>query len=698
MRQELTAFVMGFGLCAGAAADVPSHGAGYEESAFPAAMRAAEAARLQARCARVRARANWLDGRLDTAFGALSADTTERVRVEKRRLLRNRALAWAERWLGRGDATGLGFAEQSLADAAAINGMLEEELAEWAVAPRTENRPVVLNVRDYGAKGDGVADDAPAFVRACAAVRALGGRPSVLRVPAGTYRLASVQKPQRPTVSTPQGLTDSNPWALWAYGLFEDLENCAVTGDGPTNTFLRAGFFGRQVALVACRNTRFQGFELSMERVPFLEGEIESWDAESRTCVVRLDEGTLRPDDPSWTLTEYERPFGGEAIGVEYGKDGLQMRAAALLPWDRKTYEDLGDGRWRIPFQDRPSFAPYMRNVKPGGKLVLPNRTNAYGALLMSYCTGCTVEDVWVRTSRSSAFCSIRSVRGSFVRCRDFPLPGRSLSSNADACFVDPGAFVWQCRFENMCDDGLNVKSYGSWTDSGDRPNEVVHSIPLTVGGGDILSFFDPRTARYLGNRTPVCGDVLDQSGSNGWRRVSRFTQPLDGLRLGESIVHGSRLIGVGTYIGSCVFRNGRLTGCVIQTPCTLVEDVTFENIQDSGVRIGALGDYLEGPPPYNVQVRNCRIDGCKTGLSAWLRMRDRAKQTWFDLPGAPIRGLEFVGNAVAHAGRAAYDFSNVGDVRFMDNTVDGRAAGEADVKAARVENLRIGSERRNGR
>ena len=133
----------------------------YIESAFPVATRAAEAARLRDALVRERNRAQGVNRRLDAAFGALPTGALERVRAEKRRFLRERAFAFAETALTRGDATGLGFAEQSVADAATINGMLEEELADWAVAPRPANDPIALNVRDYGAAGDGVADDAP---------------------------------------------------------------------------------------------------------------------------------------------------------------------------------------------------------------------------------------------------------------------------------------------------------------------------------------------------------------------------------------------------------------------------------------------------------------------------------------------------------------------------------------------------------
>lgn len=54
-------------------------------------------------------------------------------------------------------------------------------------AELAERMPEALNVRDFGAKGDGKTVENAAFERAFAAVRALNGRPAVLKVPAGDY-------------------------------------------------------------------------------------------------------------------------------------------------------------------------------------------------------------------------------------------------------------------------------------------------------------------------------------------------------------------------------------------------------------------------------------------------------------------------------------------------------------------------------
>ncbi|WP_294481036.1 right-handed parallel beta-helix repeat-containing protein [uncultured Victivallis sp.] len=62
----------------------------------------------------------------------------------------------------------------------------EPDWKEWGSAPDFPVAGREWSVRDFGAVGDGVADDGPAFRRALAALPAEGG---VLKIPAGRYRI-----------------------------------------------------------------------------------------------------------------------------------------------------------------------------------------------------------------------------------------------------------------------------------------------------------------------------------------------------------------------------------------------------------------------------------------------------------------------------------------------------------------------------
>lgn len=600
----------------------------------------------------------------ESAGGVRPADvmSVDDVVVDRWRRLQNRARDFAERCRAKGDVESRMFAEQSAADAEELERMLREKAAYRATSPVRTKDPARLNVKDFGAKGDGRADDSAAFARACEAVRALRGRPCVLRIPAGTYRLAT-SRTLKP-VKTWSGMDCGDPWVLHGYCVFDSLDNCLIEGDGPTNTFLRAGLHDRQFMLLNCRNCTVRGVELALERIPYLEGRLETWDAATASGIVRLVPGSLAPDDESWQLGGFAK--SSECFGALFDARGLFIQNAAFLNWgpDRRC-EKLPDGRWRLAF-NRISYRWCLNAVRAGHSIVIPNRTNSFGAMHIFYCHHCTVEDVWVRTSRSSAFYGIRSRGTVYHRCRDFPPEGHLLASNADACFTDPGSFVYRCRFDSMCDDGFNVRTYADRLERTARQDEVVRRDFGPANPGDLALFADPWTGANLG-----LGRVVEDSApffrpGDGWYRTTRFAAPVPEKAVKGTFLYFPRQHGVGTVVSDCSFRNGRLSGLVLQSPCLLVEDCTFEHIGASGIRLGALGDYKEGPPPYNALIRGCHVTDCRTGITSWIRMCDETKTRWSKELASPIRGIDLIGNRFDSTVATPVSMKNATEVNEM--------------------------------
>lgn len=93
----------------------------------------------------------------------------------------------------------------------------------------------VLNVRSYGAVGDGVVDDTAAFQAAIAACIAAGARD--VYVPGGTYLL-----------SNPSATGAANPAVATARSAVQVADRCIIRGDGQTATILTGG--GKDVALI----------------------------------------------------------------------------------------------------------------------------------------------------------------------------------------------------------------------------------------------------------------------------------------------------------------------------------------------------------------------------------------------------------------------------------------------------------------
>ena len=195
---------------------------------------------------------------------------------------------------------------------------------------------------------------------------------------------------------------------------------------------------------------------------------------------------------------------------------------------------------------------------------------------------------------------------------------------------------------------------------------EIVHCDTGINFGGAVMTLADRRTAQYLGNLRLAHTDSIFQT-TNGWRRISRFTRPVDASVLERAYLYEPRQLGAGTIISGCAFRNGRLAGAVIQTPLVLVEDTVFSNIKNECVRLGALGDWHEGPPPYSVLIRNCRFSDSGTGVGSWLRMCDETKTVWHPVRSAPVRGIELVENHYANLDVADVSFRHAADVRRRD-------------------------------
>lgn len=646
----------------------------YEESAFPVETRAEESRRIAGELDAVVRRAEETDRIVDAAFAAIPADDFLRIRLAKRRELRGRTEAFARRYLKRGDATGLGFAEQATADLELFDRIFRDEAANVTVSPRPENNPTIFNLADFGAKGDGKTDDSGAFDRAFAAIRALGGKPSVLKLGKGRFFVNTIPVTPAYTSAFGQKLGSGYIRAnvpVWG------LRNCSIEGDGPEKTQLRFGVFEAQgIAFIDCRNCGFRNTEVSFEQQPFLEGEVVAVNrqADVQTVDVRLTPGSLRPDDPCWKPGSTR---GRESFGFEFTPDGELMQTARLLHWNCRAddrCENLGSGLWRLNFRrdfNPGNFDTQLKGIVPGGYLSIPNRCNYFPSISIADCIYMTIEDVWVRNSRAGAVDAYhRSHMTTFHRFRVFPREGFKLATDADGCFSAPGTFLYDCHFESMGDDGMNSLANMAIVHPSADGMEVASERDWgTNPVGSLVTFADPFTGRYLANRR-VRGEGSDESG----RKTTRLDRPVPASAEGK-VMFVPRFRGIGTIVSGCSWKNGRWTGVVIQTPDVIVENCRIFNLWQEGVRMSFLGDFNEGPPPYNVLVRNCAVEKCRDGVVGRYRHSADGRRTWANATAAPIRGIEVENCAFRNLSGAAFAFDHSGDCRFRGNTFENVSA-----------------------
>ena len=601
-------------------------------------------------------------------------------RIDKRLGIAFRLCDFAARQHALNDVSGLAYAQRALADLREFERYFIEEFELWKVYPRPDApvRPVVLSLADF--PGDGVTRR---FAKACDAVRALGGRPSILKIPAGEL-VFDERMEMPPFVCGRSGKRCADRNILHAQVPIYAITNCVIEGAGPDRTRFVFGVFESQgVRMIDCRNVTLRNVSCRYARTPFVQGTIKEVNAEEGSCVIVRDPGTLRPDDPSFAA------LPANMCASQFSPDGRLDRPASFM-FVARGCEDLGDDRFRIRFQtDRPGSQ--HRKLVAGQKLVIPSRNNFCHAVSATYSEFCNFENVHVYNSRSGAFSTHASRQTAFVRCRLEPMAGMLLSANADGLINASGTYMAHCAFRNQSDDGFNSMGRGGFVNAV-QDGAILHD-PLWRGAHDeLMVVFDPVRGVYRGNfrahgpqdivkwrgggcaKTPVGERVpstVQSYDSLGLARFSRQETGRAAMKLARLTVQPDHIYapnkdGIGSVVFDCRIENMRGCGIVLQGANMLVEDTTLSNVW-MGVRLGALVSYKEGPPPYNVLVRNNRIADVDIGICSQVQVSDgRAAKA------ATIRGCRFEGNSVSNARAAAFKMENLGHSSFAGNRVHG--------------------------
>ena len=151
---------------------------------------------------------------------------------------------------------------------------------------------MIFNVRDYGAKGDGVADDAEAIQLAIdAAIKAGPGR--TVSIPAGQYYLGEVRDGRD----------------KWSYFRIDgDPQRLTIAGAGPDKTTLLTGGNAQPFVVRSATDLTIRGFSVDWKTLNFTQGTIMAVDPANGTYRVKMDEGYAAPDAATFQGNDRYKP------------------------------------------------------------------------------------------------------------------------------------------------------------------------------------------------------------------------------------------------------------------------------------------------------------------------------------------------------------------------------------------------------
>ncbi len=464
----------------------------------------------------------------------------------------------------------------------------------------------VLNAKDFGAKGDGVADDRPALTKLFDAAAAAGAGAKVV-IPKGVYRMKSL------------GVTRK---AYAGHLLAKGLKDAEVEAEPGTVFLMTKRANGLMIS--NCDNTVFKNIAVDYDPLPFTQGKVVAFDRAKNTIDVLIDKGFPSPLDKGF--------IGKPARNRINFYDPKTRRRIRAIPinWVDKAF-DLGNGKIRIPLRNK--VRPYVK-VRAGLLFALISRggsSKGHGIFVQQ-----GRETKLYKTAVYSAYgcayalrdCDRAVMDGCLVTTK--PGTDRLMTTDADgihAKFNRRGPIIENCKIMYTDDDCVNIAGGSFRLCEQLAPNKIVVDIHGNRKVGDEYVFFDFKT-----------GNVLARAKSTGCRRVKwqkypKFELTLDrdlpeldtvkslnhqanwrlsiGARKGflkngsPAFIYNNSATGKGSIIRNNFFGHNWPRGIMIRANDALIENNTFEDILGPAIIAGHDLIWGEGPNSCGLKVVN---------------------------------------------------------------------------------------------
>ena len=449
-----------------------------------------------------------------------------------------------------------------------------------------------FNVHDYGAKGDGVHDDAPGINRAIQAAEAAGPGNTVV-VPAGRYRL------------TAAGETGAR-----YHLILRAADHLTVRGVGAVtlvNTVLGDGAFG----LYNSQICTVKNFTLTNADANFSQATVRAVDAAAKSIRLSIDPGYDELDRPGLSQPDQLKLF--PVSGSPAWNQGLQPRILG------KT--KLGPGQWLLTL-DTP-LGPEWINKKavywPGG--------SGFSFDVIG-CDTPTVSDIRDYPRLGNNGFAPRGCTG-LITFRNYvlgPPPGSGdlLAAAGVSQGVDNRGTLLldHCDWRGFDDDGVN--QLAPFAHIVAKPGPYRLSVAYDVYQvGDTVSVWD---WAYKHARERAQAKVVSVVKNGNGTETLTLDKDIAVGTVGPQVeTDRSRIMRDGidrlcdlSAVGSAIIRHCRLScrrarPILIKSRNALIEDCTIYDSHSPGIQAGAEMYWDEGPQTLNLTVRGCTFENIDT-------------------------------------------------------------------------------------
>lgn len=433
---------------------------------------------------------------------------------------------------------------------------------------------VTVNVKDYGAVGDGKAYDRDAVIAAFKAAAALAeaGTPSKLEFEAGkTYRINEKQD---------------------AFALFDldNISNFTIDGNGSTILFERPT--NSLINIEGCTNIKVKNIDVKYDERMIIWGYVKSVNEDGQSINIDIPEDSPLPADDAWA--QYYCTYAGDGPWIFGNIMDSTEAVPRFLPFDAlmiKSVEKVQGREYKVTFKS--SIAMYSSLIQEGDRFPFKSRWNSYDFgeynkygrpdfISVSYSKDVTFEGV--KTTNSLLMLAPMSHNQGRITLKDCEMslaPGAIITSSADGVHTSSnrfGVIIDNCTFENSFDDLINTEAYcGAVTKTVDSYiYETSRDMQCVVG--DEIAFFNTSNHEIVG--TAFLKEI--EKTEDGKYRLT-VDRKIDKVVSQENSTVPTSMYNLdsankGNIIRNSTFRNSRRHAYIIRSACSIIENNRMEN------------------------------------------------------------------------------------------------------------------------
>lgn len=444
----------------------------------------------------------------------------------------------------------------------------------------------VVNVKDFGAVGDGKANDLPAINTALEELRKVASRPATLLIPDGEYRLEVPKE-------------DSGK----AHLNIVSQQDITVTG-GKNTLLIMTSLEHQGVGIFKCKNVTVKNLAVDYNPLPYTQGIITVVDPENQLITMRVDEGYPLPTDEH---IDAFTGMSGHNVGYLFDADSNLRLNQYFSQYLRKQVESLGNGLYRYKSSNK---------VEPdmvGKRFCVVGRRKA-SAFQVDGSTDCLIENAIAYSAPScgynvSSSTNITIDHSKIMHRPDVAGAQRGMSTNADGLhskWCPIGPTLSNSYFTGMGDDSVNiggsytpvldqiddktiiVEAHGSITN---YPTDLIMAVSDNTSHLPLPKLINIKGARVEGYKKPALKLTFDAPlpALTTWKETQQPRKCAQVLNLNAC----------GRYakVINNHFYNHRVRGILMRGPDSLIKGNRIERLSGPAIVVSNDGGFLtEGP------------------------------------------------------------------------------------------------------